>query len=402
MAKITKRSVEAIAPSDKPVFLWDDQLPGFGTKVLPNGQRRYIVKYRTSGGGRAASQRWYTLGTHGAITAEQARELAQQVLAAVARGEDPQGNKFALREAPNVRELWERYVSDHLPRKKESSGHDDRQKWLDYIAPALGDSKVHDVSRNDVDRLHRKLSDRPYQANRVIALLSKLFNLAERWGMRPDGTNPCRHVEKYPEERRERYLTAEEMSRLGDSLRDGLAAQTESPYMVAAIQLLLLTGGRLNEVLTARWDWVDFERRIIQLPDSKTGRKPLFLSEPAVEILRGLQALSTSAGSPFIIHGRGKDQPLVNLAKPWKRICERAGLKDVRLHDLRHTAASVGVSQGMNLPIIGRLLGHTQASTTHRYAHVDTDPALVAINLIGTSMSDALGLTVGTKFNKTN
>lgn len=389
-ARITKRTVEAEATSDKPVFLWDDQVPGFGVKVLPTGQRRYIVKYRVGAGGRTAQQRWLTLGTHGVITADQARALAKEALAAVARGEDPQAGKFTARTAPTMADLWGRYEADHLPRKKPSSQRDDSQKWRDIIGPGLAKRKVDEVARDDIVRLHRHLADTPYQANRTLALLSKLFNLAELWGMRPDNTNPCRHVKKFPEHHRERYLTSEELARLGDALREGLAAQTETPYMVASIQLLLLTGARLNEVLTAQWAWVDWDRRVIQLPDSKTGRKPLFLSEPAMGVLRGLQELPTSKDGPYIIRGRSKDQPLINLAKPWKRICERAKLTNVRLHDLRHTAASVGVAQGMSLPVVGRLLGHTQASTTNRYAHVDIDPALAAANLIGNAIHSAM------------
>lgn len=396
MPKLTKRAVEGVEAANKPVYLWDDQLAGFGAKVLPNGQRRYLLKYRV-GGGRKAPQRWLMIGTHGAITADQARDIAQQALAAVARGEDPQAQRTATREAPSIRDLWGRYETDHLPRKKASSAKDDRQKWRDHIQPALGRKRVVEVTREHVDRLHKSLADTPYQANRVLALISKLFNLAELWGMRPEGTNPCRHVGKFREQPRERYLNAEELGRLGGALREGLAAQIESPYMVAAIQLLLLTGARLNEILGAQWDWVDWDRRVLKLPDSKTGAKPVFLSAPAIEVLENLRALPTSQGSTYIIQGQVKGKPLVNLAKPWARICKRAGLGEIRLHDLRHTAASIGVGQGMSLPLIGRLLGHTQASTTQRYAHVDLDPALAAAEQIGAAVSGALNRSVGNK-----
>lgn len=390
MPKLTKRVVEAVAPADKPLFIWDDQLPGFGVKVLTSGQRRYVVKYRAGAGGRAAQQRWVTVGTHGAITAEQARDLAQQILAAVARGEDPQANKFAVRGAPTMDDLWARYEAEHLPGKKVSSQRDDRQKWRDIIEPQFAKRKVNEIARDEVDKLHRRLIETPYQANRALALLSKLLNLAEKWGMRPDSTNPCRHVKKYIERHRERYLNGNEMARLGEALRVGLATHSETPHMVAAIKLLLLTGARVSEVLTAQWAWVDWNRRVIQLPDSKTGRKPLFLSEATVDLLRELRDLPTSRDTPYIIRGRSPEQPLINLAKPWKRICERAQLADMRLHDLRHTAASVGVGQGMNLPVIGRLLGHTQASTTNRYAHVDIDPALAAADRISDVIVSAM------------
>jgi hypothetical protein len=168
MARLTKRSVEALQPSAKPLFLWDDQLPGFGVKVLPTGQRCYVVKYRVGDGGRKAPQRWLTIGTHGAITVDQARAMAQQALAAVGRGEDPQGDKEARRSAPTIEALWQRYESDYLPRKKPSLIVNDRQMWRDFIEPAFRGKMIKDISRDDVYRLQKQISDRPYRANRVI------------------------------------------------------------------------------------------------------------------------------------------------------------------------------------------------------------------------------------------
>lgn len=196
MPHLTKRLVETIEVSTAPVYAWDEVLAGFGVKVLPSGRRKYVCKYRV-GGGRAGRDRWYLIGTHGQITCHQAREIAMQILSAVARGEDPQSDRLATREAPTVLDLWARYSSEHLPRKKTASGVNDNQKARDYILPRLGQLKVADVARADIHDLHRELADRPYQANRVLALLSKMFNLAETSGYRPDGTNPCRHIEKY-------------------------------------------------------------------------------------------------------------------------------------------------------------------------------------------------------------
>ena len=397
MPRLTKRFVESIPPADKPTFHWDDQMPGFGIKILPTGQRRYLVKYRV-GGGRSAQQRWYLLGTHGAITADQARELAQQVLASVARGDDPQATKLSIRTAPTVNELWDKYKIELLYRKKQNTIRHDTRRWREHIQPAIGRKKVIDIILDDIAKIHTSKRDTPYEANRIASLLSKLFSLAEKWGMRQNGSNPCRYVQKFPEESRERYLTEEELNRLGDALRDvfpkndDLAKKGESPYAVAAIELLLLTGARLNEVLTAQWEWVDLEKHIILLPGSKTGKKTLFLSDAAVNVLKGLQILPTYTGNPNVIQGKVEGKPLVNLTKPWTRICKRAGLKNVRLHDLRHTNASIGVGQGMNLPVLGRLLGHTQASTTNRYAHIDVGVALAAANKIGNIISDALGM----------
>jgi len=391
MPRLTKRFVETIEAATAPVYAWDDQLAGFGIKVLSTGRRKYVCKYRL-GGGRAGRDRWYLIGTHGQITCDQAREMAMQILSAVARGQDPQSNRLAAREAPTLSDLWNRYSTEHLPRKKASSGIDDNQKARDYILPRLGRRKVAEITRADVHDLHRELADRPYQANRVLALLSKMLNLAEAWGYRPDGSNPCRHIEKYKEQARQRYLNNGELCQLGVALDELEANSAHGVYAAAAIKLLLLTGARVNEVLQARWDWVDWDRNNIILPDSKTGPKPLFLSNPALVVLRDLSARPEAATSAFIIKGRLAGKPLVNLAKPWKGLCRAADLDGVRIHDLRHTAASVGVGHGLSLPIIGRLLGHSQPQTTNRYAHVDGDPALSAINTIGETIGTALGI----------
>lgn len=390
MSKLTKTVVEGTSPGTKPIFIWDSQLPGFGVKILPSGTRRYLVKYRTKGGGRSAQQRWYMIGTHGAITVDQARDVAKQVLSAVSENKDPQAMKLSFREAPKMVALWERFERDHLSTRKTSTARGYEQLWRLYVKPQIGTKKVIDVSRDDVYRLHRSIRAR-YQANRALAMLSKMFNLAERWDMRSDNTNPCRHVEKYREAHRERFLTTEEIGHLGQALREGHAAQTETPHMIAAIQLLLLTGARVSEILDAKWQWVDWDHRIIRLPESKTGAKIVYLSDTAIRILELLLSLPQADENPYIIAGGVKGKPLADLRHPWLRIRERAGLNGVRLHDLRHTAASIGVSQGMNLPVIGRLLGHTQASTTQRYAHVGADPALAAANEIGKVVSDAIG-----------
>jgi integrase len=391
MPRLTKRLVETIEVATAPAYGWDDQLSGFGVKALPSGRRKYVCKYRV-GGGRGGRDRWYLIGTHGQLTCDQAREMAMQILSAVARGQDPQSDRMAAREGQTLLDLWHRYSTEHLPRKKASSGIDDTQKADVYILPRLGRRKVAEITRADIYDLHRELA-----ANRVLALLSKMLNLAEAWGYRPDGSNPCRHIEKYNEQARQRYLSNDELRRLGVALDELEADSARGVYAAAAIKLLLLTGARVNEVLQARWDWVDWDHKSIVLPDSKTGPKPLFLSNPALVVLRDLSERPETATSGFIIKGRLAAKPLVNLAKPWKGLCQAAELDGVRIHDLRHTAASVGVGHGLSLPIIGRLLGHSQAQTTNRYAHVDGDPALLAINTIGETIGTALGIPTDTR-----
>lgn len=387
--RLTKKVVEALQPSEVPRYFWDDQLPGFGVKITPTGKRRYVCKYRV-GGGRTGRQRWYFLGLHGQITCDQARDQAIQIFSVVSRGEDPQATKEANRNAPTLTDLWTRYQVEHLPKKKLHSVQDDRQKARDFILPALGHHKVANITRSDIQVIHQKLADRPYQANRVLALLSKMFSLAEVWGYRPDNSNPCHQVERYKEKARQRYLSQAELKRLAQTLDRLGDSGPLWPYIIAAIKLLLFTGARVSEILNAQWAWVDWENRVIQLPDSKTGAKPIFLSEPALAILLQLKSVANCEENAYIIHGHVKGKSLVNISKPWKRICEEAGISGVRIHDLRHTAASFGVAHGLNLPVIGRLLGHTQHQTTQRYAHVDTDPALLAANTIAKALSQAM------------
>lgn len=393
MAKLNKTYIESLRPSEKPVYYWDDHIKGFGIKILPSGSKKFVFKYRISGGGRRAQQRWYQIGAYGAITPEKARQIAQQVASAITLGEDPQGRKLAFRDAVTVNDLWLRFENEHLIRRKPKTVYGYKLIWAKQIKPNMGVKKVIDINRDDIHRLHHQMSAHPYQANRIVAILSKMFNLAEVWGIRSDGSNPCRHVEKYPETSRERYLNSDELARLGESLKLGVAAQTETPHMTAAIELLLLTGARVSEILGARWEWVDIKQRIIKLPDSKTGAKYIYLSDVAIEVLDRLRKLPQANENPFIIVGRQKGEALSTLYRPWLRVRERADLNDVRLHDLRHTAASIGVNIGMNLPVIGRLLGHTQMQTTQRYAHVAIDPALSAADKIGAHIRTAMSNT---------
>lgn len=390
MGKITKRSVDAlVAVNDKPGFLWDDTLSGFAVKVLPSGAKKYLVKYRTEGGGRAAPQRWLTLGSHGQLTPDQARLLAQQALAAVARGEDPQALKVQKRNALSMDGLWRRFSNEHLTLRKQKTRYDYEGLWRVIVKPRLGSFVVDKVTRSDIDRLHKSMKKAPYRANRALALLSRLMTLAEVWEIRPAGSNPCKHIERFKEIPRNRYLGADELSRMGNSMREMVKVGELSPDAANAVRLLLLTGARLNEVLTSQWEWIDRSRRILALPDSKTGAKPIYLSEAALAVLDDQR--QRSSNSQFIFPGAGVEGRMINLRKPWTRICRRAKLEGVRLHDLRHTAASVAVGQGASLPVIGRLLGHSQAQTTQRYAHVDADPALRVANAVGEAMTRVLG-----------
>ena len=383
---LTKRSVETavwhgrLGTAD---YRWDDDLPAFGIRIYPSGRKFFLVTYRAHG-----RIRFYTLGQFGPMTVHEAKTRALEVLAAVRRGDDPAGDRTSYRKAPTVADLAERFMREHArPKKKATSIETDKRVWELHVVPRLGKAKVADLTRADVSRIHAEMAETPYQANRVLAVLSKAFNLAEVWGWRPDGSNPCRHVQRYREEKRERYLSPTELGQLDDALAEAANAQLETAPAIAAIRLLILTGCRVGEILTLRWSEVDFEQRCLKLADSKTGRKTVYLNSAALQILAGIERADDN---PFVIEGNKPGSHLVGLTRTWFRIRRRAGLAEVRLHDLRHTYASIGAGMGLSLPIIGKLLGHTQPVTTQRYAHLAADPMREAAERIGATLGAAL------------
>lgn len=390
MAKINKRAVDTLTCiGSRPTFLWDGSLAGFGVKALPSGVKRFIVKYRCDGGGRSAAQRWLTLGTYGQLTVDQARSLAQKALAAVATGIDPQGIKVQLRSAPTLSDAWSRFEDEQLPLKKTKTREEYLSQWHGLIKKRFGKTKVESISRGEIDKFHKAMRNAPYRANRILALLSRLLSLAETWDWRPQGSNPCKSIERFAEKPRTRFLNARELDQLGHAIRALIEEGRLQPSAANAIELLLLSGARLNEVLKSKWEWLDYDSSVIRVPESKTGAKSVYLSDAALALLE--EQRRRCGNSVYVFPSNRGDGPLVNLRKSWYRICERAGLTSVRLHDLRHTAASIAVGQGASLAIVGKLLGHSQAQTTLRYAHVDIDPALQASNALGGAISASFG-----------
>ena len=265
-------------------------------------------------------------------------------------------------------------MDEHAVSKKERSRENDERMWKLHILPKLGNKKVHAVTREDMTRLHKSMSGSPVNANRALSLLSTAFNLAEVWRMRPDGTNPCRLVKRNEEAARERFLTPDELGRLGKVLSEIEGENWTTPSIVPLIRLLILTGARLREIMHAKWKWFDEEEGLLRLPDSKTGQKAILLTPPALAVLYGIDR----GDNPYIIAGRKAKVPLTNATKPWGRICERAKLRGVRLHDLRHSFGAAGAGSGLSLPMIAKLLHHKQLSTAERYAHVGGDPLRAA------------------------
>jgi len=414
MAKLTKRTVDALKPREKAYVAYDSELHGFGVRVLPSGHKSFIVEYRPHGGGRGVATRRLTLGALGALTPDEARRAAQEALARIRLGDDPQAEKARERDSLMVGELIDAFLEGHASSKLKAKTAKHYRVALERLRAAHGSLKAHALTRSHLAALHISQADTPFAANRSLATISKCFSWGAQYGLLPEGhNNPAKGIRRYREHRRERFLTSEELSRLGDALREGETAglpyevdktkpkAKHAPkannrrtvldsFAIAAIRLLILTGARLREILDAQWQHVDFERGILFLPDSKTGRKPVYLSAAALTILAGLPRLE---GNPYIIAGMKDGAPRADLKKPWAAVTKAASLGGVRIHDLRHSFASIGAGASLGLPIIGKLLGHTQAATTHRYAHLDADPVRRAAEAIGATIAAAMGET---------
>jgi integrase len=381
-AKINKSLVNTLKPGDKDIKIRDTELAGFELKLTPKGKIVYRVDYRING-----ERRCVTVG-NSSTTPDQARALAARTLQAVAAGENPAEDIAEAKRDITVAELAERYLAEHAgTKKKPRSAHEDARLINKTINPEIGKRKVAGITRADIAKLHHEQRETPYQANRVLALLRKMMNLAESWGLRPVNSNPCIHIEKFKEEKRRRFLDAEELARLGAVLNEAEEQRTEPVQALAAIRLLIFTGARRDEILTAKWQYVKRGRNVLELPDSKTGFKQIPLSAPALEILDNLPVVP---GNDYLIPGKKSGAHYIGLQDVWERIRAKSGLKDVRIHDLRHTFTSTGASSGLALPVIGGLLGHKNASTTQRYAHLQADPLHDAAETIGEQIDRAM------------
>jgi integrase len=405
--------LDALKPSAGEYFSWDRDLKGFGVRVQPSGEKSYVAKYR-AGSGRNAPTRRVTLGPVGKLTPDEARKLAKATLGSVAHGHDPAAVKAAERRAATFKELADLFLSEHVEAKRKPATASHYRDILQRIVlPELGTRQGEKVTTADVARLHVRMKKRPYQANRMLAVVGSLYAFAGKRRLVPAGFNPARGIDKYPEKGRERFLTANELGRLGDAIREaetvGLLWTVDEtkptakhapkkakrrtvidPFAAAAIRLLILTGARLREILKLEWQHVDLERGLLLLPDSKTGAKSIILNAPSQAVLIGLKRVGAHVIAGQRAGAEG-EKPRADLNRPWRSIAKRAGLVGLRLHDLRHTHASFGAGAGLGLPIIGKLLGHARASTTQRYAHLDTDPLRRASDHIGARLAAALG-----------
>ena len=413
--RITKRVVDAIKPGGTDFYVFDSDLVGFGIRVRKGGAMSYIVRYR-AGFGRSAPVRRVTIAKVGKVTPEQAREVAKDLLASVVKGKDPAKERAADRVAPTFAELVSLFIEYVEATRKPNTLAQYTHMLEKYAVPEFGTRKAASLLPAEIATLHLSLRKKPTTANRVRAIIGAMYSWALKGRVIEMPENLVMGIERYREDNRERFLTTEEISRLAEALREAEtvgvpwepdpnknvkhAPKAENrrvkidEHVAAAIRLLLFTGARLREILHLKWEYVDFERGLLLLPDSKTGRKTIILNAPALALLTDLKRVGV-----YVIAGEtaGTDdeKPRSDLKRPWALVTKRAGLDGLRIHDLRHSFASFGAGGGMGLPVIGKLLGHTQAATTQRYAHLDADPLRRASNAIANTIAAAMGEAKG-------
>lgn len=390
--RITKRTVDAATSKNgKDIFFWDDVVPGFGLKVTGAGNKMYVLQTRLQG-----RLRRYTIGRHGAPwTPDTARKEALRCLGLIVDGQDPADEKQKMRNDLRVGELCTKYFEEGCSKKKETTLRVERGLLQRHIRPLLGHRKIRSLMRNDIERFHSQVAEGRTAtdvrtgprgraivkggkgtANRSLDLLASILAFAVNDGLLD--ANPARGIKRYRLPPRERFLSPQELARLGEAL-EAAAADGANIFALAAIRFLILTGTRKGEALMLRWDWIDLEHGVIRYPDSKTGAKQVPLSSPVLDLLGNLPRLD---GNPHVFPSESASGHFEGLQKVWNRVRTRAVLAEVRLHDLRHSYASVGVVGGDSLYLVGKLLGHAQAHTTQRYAHLGDDPIRAAAERI--------------------
>ncbi len=362
---ISRRTVDALPVGDRETIFWDRDMAGFGVRVYPSGAKVYLVQVRVGG-----KTRRVTIGRHSLISAEDARLKAAELISSIKRGKAwADGSAPRLAEyGTTLTEAAERYMREHVAvRCKPTTARACRVSLENYLLPEFGSRSLDAIEPDEVARLHYRLHGTPAMANQVVEVLSRVFHAAESWGVAPESGNPCQFVKKYKKRSCERFLSDEEFRRLGDVLKEMEDDGTLSASAAAAFRLLMLTGCRRNEILTLQWRDVDLEAGEIRLRDAKTGARWVALSATAKQVLA---TIPRQPGNPWVISGRGASGRLANLNHQWIAVRKRAGLEDVRIHDLRHSFASRALALGESLPMIGKLLGHRQVQTTARYAHL--------------------------------
>jgi len=412
MPKLTKRLIDDLSAEKKNLFAWDTELRGFGVLVTPSGVKSFVVQYRNAAG---RSHRM-TLGRYGVLTVDEARKQAQQTLSRVISGEDPMTERRTFRTAPTVNDLLDRYLSDHVALHNAASTAKDVAVLVNqHIRPRIGTLKVNGVTRADIAKMHNAMRETPRRANYALSILSKAFSLAELWGFRDENSNPCRSIPRYPENQRKRFLNSDELERIGQILVEAetiglpweideqranskhLAKEDNRRTLlswpaIAAIRLLLFTGARLNEILALKRTDIDQKAGTIALPGKKGGERE---AHPVSKhVLALIDALPRPNNSPWLLPRLSDPTRHVSkevVENAWQRIRWRADLKDVRIHDLRHTVGTYAAQAGVSSFIVRDLLRHKNITTTARYANFDANPVRDVSDVIAERIAARLG-----------
>jgi len=383
--KLTKTVVETAAAAAKDYELRDTLVPGFVCKVTTKGKKIFALQYRTNAGER----RKPTIGRFGELTVDQAREIARDWLADIRKGHDPSAEKAAARRAPTVKELCKQFIEEYSTPHNKPSTVQTYQEHIDrYIIPTLGRIKVPDLTRSDVSEMMRAYSHIPSTINRAFACLRKMLNMAEVWGYRPDGSNPCRHVPMYPEKGKTRFITDEELVRIYEYLDRADEEGLEHPLLTLGIRLQFSFAARMSEIRLLEWAWVDFENRRVEWPDSKTGKMSKPMSKDAYQLLSAAPRIQ---GSSYVCPSVFRaDQPMSEgtYKNGWTRILERAEVPHVGTHGIRHRAATDIANSGVSVKIGMALTAHKTATMFMRYVHAEDSPVREAAERVASLRKD--------------
>jgi len=399
--RINKRNLDALEIPENTTFMWDDTMKGFGIKLFANGRKVFVLQTRLHG-----TLKRFTIGQYGSPwSPDQARAKALEWLALISQGIDPTAENKAKKLEGKLADLVPQYMEEVAIRKKASTQEIENSLLTRHIIPLLGIKRISELTKRDIQKFMldvakgktaKDIKTKPRgrarvtggkgTANRSVAVLSSLLNFSIDMGLRED--NPAIGIKKYILKTHDRYLTAEELDRLGEALK-AADAQNISPFAIAAIRFLILSGCRSGEALSLQWEWIDWKHNLIKLPDSKTGQKPLLLGDGAMQLLDTIPRVK---GSPLVFVSAAGGSTPISIKKVWGKIKEMADLRDLRIHDLRHNFASTAVSSGQSLYIVGKMLGHTQSQTTQRYAHLAPDPVKQAATEVSNELADRLGM----------
>ncbi|MCL2122662.1 MAG: site-specific integrase [Desulfovibrionaceae bacterium] len=401
-AKLTKTFVEKLETTGKRYNAFDADLKGFCVRVGSNGSKGFFYVYR-AGRGRAAPLKWLKIGTFPSITVDQARQIAREKAATVALGADPAATLQEEKTALSIAEALDAFYSEYVVKLKPNSIAFYKTAIAKHLKLSMGKVRAKKLGYSEIARFHAALGSKPYMANRCIAVLSVFLNWCELHGYRDKHSNPCKELKLYKEHKRQEFMGATELAILGETLErmektwherketktrrpsEIEDVDTITPHMAAAIRLLLLSGARRDEILSLEWKNIDLRQGIARIPDSKTGFKVIQLPAPAVAVLESLPQYSE-----WVFPAGSASGHMVNIRMAWVNVLKQSGLTGWRIHDLRHAFASAMVNSGASLPIIGKILGHTQTSTTQRYAHLEENPARKAAEEAAKKIQNAM------------